>query len=62
MGTFLRERGLEFFGGVAADDIFDNMKAVVLSHEPHATVFNRRFVEYAKSRGFAIVACNPGKG
>jgi len=64
MGTFLRcmERGLQFFGGVALADIFDNMKTVVLSHEPHATVFNRRFVEYAKARGFAIIACNPGKG
>jgi transposase len=60
MGTFLRcmERGLAFFGGVATADIFDNMKTVVVSHTPHATVFNPRFVEYAKARGFAVVACN----
>jgi len=64
MGTFLRcmERGLKFFGGVAAADIFDNMKTVVLSHAPHATVFNRRFLEYATARGFAVVACNVRKG
>ena len=64
MGTFLRcmERGLAFFGGVATADIFDNMKTVVLSHTPHATTFNHRFVEYAKARGFAVVACNVGKG
>jgi transposase len=64
MGTFLRcmERGLKFFGGVATADIFDNMKTVVLSHAPHATVFNRRFLEYAKTRGFAAVACNVRKG
>jgi len=64
MGTFLRcmERGLRFFGGVAVADIFDNMKTVVLSHTPHATVFNRRFLEYAKARGFAAVACNVRKG
>src|SRR5689334_4685310 len=64
MGTFLRcmERGLRFFGGVAAADIFDNMKTVVLSHEPHATVFNHRFLAYAKTRDFAAVACNVGKG
>lgn len=64
MGTFLRclERGLAFFGGVAAADIFDNMKTVVLSHTPHATVFNPRFLEYAKARGFAVVACNVRKG
>ena len=64
MGTFLRcmERGLRFFGGVAVADIFDNMKTVVLSHAPHATVFNRRFLEYARARGFAVVACNVRKG
>jgi transposase len=64
MGTFLRcmERGLKFFGGVAAADIFDNMKTVVLSHTPHATVFNRRFLEYARARGFAAVACNVRRG
>lgn len=64
MGTFLRcmERGLRFFGGVAVADIFDNMKTVVLSHTPHATVFNRRFLEYAAARGFAVIACNVRKG
>ena len=63
MGTFLRcmERGLPFFG-VAEADIFDNMKTVVLSHTPHATVFNPRFLEYARARGFAAVACNPRRG
>jgi len=60
MGTFLRcmERALGFFGGVAVADIFDNMKTVVLSHTPQATVFNHRFLEYARARGFAVVACN----
>jgi len=64
MGTFLRcmERALHFFGGSAVADIFDNMKTVVLSHTPHATVFNRRFLEYARARGFAVVACNVRKG
>jgi transposase len=64
MGTFLRcmERGLAFFGGVATADIFDNMKTVVISHKPHATVFNWRFLEYARARDFAVVACNVRKG
>lgn len=64
MGMFLRcmERGLQFFGGVAEADIFDNMKTVVLSHTPHATVFNPRFLAYARARGFAAVACNPRRG
>jgi transposase len=63
MGTFLRcmERALDFFGGVAVADIFDNMKTVVLEHTPQATVFNHRFLEYARARGFAAVACNVRK-
>jgi transposase len=63
MGTFLRcmERGLAFFKGVAHADIFDNLKTVVLSHTPQATVFNPRFLEYARARGFAVVACNVRK-
>ena len=64
MGTFLRsmERGLRFFGGTTKADIFDNMKTVVLSHTPTATVFNQRFLEYARTRHFAVVACNVRKG
>ena len=65
MGTFLRcmDRGLSFFGGITTVDIFDNMKTVVLSHTPRATVFNPRFLDYARARGqFGVVACNPRRG
>lgn len=64
MGSFLRcmERGLQFLGGSTKVDIFDNMKTVVLSHTPAATVFNQRFLEYARTRGFGVVACNVGRG
>jgi transposase len=64
MGSFLRcmERGLRFYGGTTKADIFDNMKTVVLSHTPTATVFNQRFLEYARTRHFAGVACNVGRG
>ena len=65
MGTFLRcmDRGLAFFGGVTTVDIFDNMKTVVLSHTPRATVFNPRFLGYAQARGrFGVIACNPRRG
>jgi len=55
------ERGLQFFGGVTAMDIFDNMKTVVLKHGP-PTIFNEKFLGYARARGFAVAACNPGKG
>jgi len=65
MGAFLRcmERCATFFGGTTAADIFDNMKTVVLSHTPTATVFNPRFLEYARVRGgFAVRACNVRRG
>ena len=65
MGTFLRcmERALDFFGGTANVDIFDNMRTVVLEHTRGHVVFNPRMLEYARARGgFALVACNPRKG
>jgi transposase len=62
MGSFLRcmERGVAFYGGTTLTDIFDNMKTVVLS--PRHQLFNPRFLEYARTRGFAAIACNVGKG
>ncbi len=64
MGSFLRcmERGLRFYGGTTVADIFDNMKTVVKEHTLQATVFNPRFLEYARVRGFAAVACNKARG
>ena len=64
MGSFLRcmERGLRFFGGSTKVDIFDNMKTVVISHTPAATVFNQHFLEYARTRHFGVVACNVARG
>src|SRR5207245_5227320 len=56
------ERGLRFFGGTTHVDIFDNMKTVVLQHNEKGTVFNPTFIEYARSRGFAVRACNVGRG
>jgi len=65
MGSFLRcmERSLLFYGGTTFADIFDNMKTVVLSHTATATVFNPKFLDYARARGgFAVRACNVRKG
>jgi transposase len=64
MGSFLRcmERGLRFFRGSTKVDIFDNMKTVVKLHTPTATVFNPRFLEYARVRQFGAVACNVARG
>jgi transposase len=62
MGSFLRclERGLAFYGGTTAVDIFDNMKTVV--QDPRHQIFNPRFLQYAAARDFAAIACNPGRG
>jgi transposase len=59
-GSFLRcmERCIRFFGGLTTVDIFDNMKTVVLEHSSIRTVFNPKFLEYARCRGFAVRACN----
>jgi transposase len=64
MGAFLRclERALRFFGGSTSVDIFDNMKTVVLSHTPVATVFNPTFLAYARVRQFGAIACNVCRG
>ena len=64
MGSLLRcmERGLQFFGGTTYVDIFDNMKTVVLQHNSQGVAFNRNFLEYASSRGFAVRACNVRRG
>ncbi|MHB8876631.1 MAG: IS21 family transposase [Myxococcaceae bacterium] len=61
MGCFLRcmDQALSFFGGRTLVDVFDNMKTVVLEHTAQHVVFNPRFVEYARVRGFAIQACPP---
>ena len=63
-GSLVRcmERCLRFYGGTTEIDIFDNMKTVVRSHTPAATVFNPGFLEYARARGFAVRACNVGRG
>lgn len=62
-GTFIRalDRGMRFLQGTTAVDIFDNMKTVVTGHAGSEPVFNRRFLEYAASRGFAVTACTPGR-
>ncbi len=64
MGSFLRcmERGLRFYGGRTTTDVFDNMKTVVAERTKIATVFNKRFLDYAGARGFAVEACNPASG
>lgn len=63
-GTFVRafERGLQAFGGTTHVDVFDNMRTVVASGAGPNAVFNRKFLSYAQSRGFALRACNARSG
>lgn len=56
------ERAYAFFGGTTLVDIFDNMKTVVIAGSGATAQFNKTFAEYAKTRGFAIVACNRRSG
>jgi transposase len=63
-GTFVRafERGLRMFGGTAHIDLFDNMRTVVTSGTGPNAQFNSRFLNYSRSRGFGIRACNRARG
>lgn len=61
MGCFLRcmDMALRFFGGRTHVDVFDNMKTVVKERTAQTVVFNPRFLEYARVRGFGVTACTP---
>ena len=50
------EDAWEFFGGVVARVILDNLKAAVVKADRYEPVFNRTFDEYADYRGFVIDA------
>ncbi len=63
-GTFVRafERGLQMFGGTTYIDVFDNMRTVVSAGAGAHATFNSKFLAFARSRGFAVRACNPRSG
>ena len=48
------EAAWEFFGGVFAGVIPDNLKAVVIKPDPIQPIFNEIFLEYSQSRRFLI--------
>jgi len=50
------EAAWEFFGGVPARVVIDNLKAAVTKADRYAPVFQRTFEEYAAYRGFVIDA------
>jgi transposase len=63
-GSFLRafERGLQTFAGTTYIDVFDNMRTVVTAGAGAHATFNTKFLAYARSRGFAVRACNARSG
>lgn len=48
------EAAWEFFGGVVARVVLDNLKAAVVKADRYEPVFQRTFNEYAEFRGFVI--------
>ncbi len=57
------QRAFEFFGGVPARIMVDNLKSAVLKRVPgQEPVFNPRYLDFAGHYGFQIKACGVGKG
>jgi transposase len=54
------EDAWEYFGGVAARVVLDNLKAAVTKPDRYDPIFQRTFEEYAAHRGFVIDAAVPG--
>ena len=59
--TTIREhvRAFEYFQGVAATCLYDNMKVVVTRYEGNEPVYNTRFLGFATHYGYRPVACRP---
>ena len=53
------ENAWEFFGGVPARVVLDNLKAAVTKADRYDPIFQRTFAEYAEYRGFIIDAAVP---
>jgi transposase len=59
--TTLRQhvRAFDYFGGVAASCLYDNMKVVVQGYEDDVPLYNQRFLAFATHYGFRPRACRP---
>ena len=59
--TTVREhiRAFEYFQGVAATCLYDNMKVVVTSYDGDQPIYNTRFLSFATHYGFQPWACRP---
>lgn len=57
------QHAFEFFGGLPARIMVDNLKSAVLRRAiGQGPVFNPRYLDFARHYGFDITACNVGKG
>lgn len=57
------QHGFEFFGGVPARIMVDNLKSAVIRRiVGQSPVFNRKYLDFSRHYGFGISACNVGKG
>jgi transposase len=59
--TTIREhvRAFEYFQGVAATCLYDNMKVVVTRYDGDEPVYNTRFLAFATHYGYRPIACRP---
>ena len=59
--TTIREqvRAFEYFGGLAATCLYDNMKVVVTGYDGDQPIYNTRFLAFATHYGFQPWACRP---
>ena len=59
--TTIREhvRAFEYFQGLAATCLYDNMKVVVTSYDGDQPIYNTRFLAFATHYGFRPWACRP---
>jgi hypothetical protein len=56
------QRGFEYFGGVPAKVLIDNLKTGVITHRfAESPVFNQRYLDFAAHYGFEPRACNVAK-
>jgi transposase len=59
--TTIREhvRAFEYFGGLAATCLYDNMKVVVTGYDGDQAIYNTRLLAFATHYGFQPWACRP---
>jgi len=59
--TTIREhvRAFEYFDGLAATCLYDNMKVVVTGYDGDQPIYNTRFLTFATHYGFQPWACRP---